>query len=327
MGYLAVEEAVAALSSGSALLVELPDRGVLVAVKGSPGARLVDLHATAVGTVPWEATADPAGVLARPTAAAVALDLLRLARFGDAAPLAVRFGDLAGVPRRAPLPAVLARFAADHDLPLVSLDDLVHHRRRFDHLVDEVAVASLPLPAGTFRTHAYRSLVNGSEHLALVLGEIEGGEDVLCRVHSECLTGDVFASRRCDCGEQLEAAFAAIAAAGRGVIVYLRGHEGRGIGLAEKLRAYALQEQGLDTVDANVALGHPADGRDFADAAQILRLLGPASVRLLTNNPAKIARLEALGVAVSGRQPVEIAPNPHNAAYLDTKRRRFGHLL
>ncbi len=328
MGSVAVEEAVGALGAGRAVLVELTDRAVLVAPAGGAAAALVDLHGSAPRTLDRAgADADPAGLLAAVEPVAVAADLLRLARRVGVELGAVRFATLAVAPRHVPVASVAARFAADHDLPLVALDDLVHHRWRTDQLVREVAVASLPLGAATFRAHAYRSVVSGAEHVALVLGEVEGGTGVLCRVHSECLTGDVFGSLRCDCGEQLDAALAAITAEGRGIVVYLRGHEGRGIGLAEKLRAYQLQEQGHDTWDANVMLGHPPDARDFGDAAQILGRLGPASVRLLTNNPTKISRLEALGVTVEGRVPVEVAPNRHNVAYPDTKRRRFGHLF
>jgi 3,4-dihydroxy 2-butanone 4-phosphate synthase / GTP cyclohydrolase II len=324
LGHTAVEDAVDALVDGRAVVVELADHGALVAVAGGLGEALVRLH----GADAFVVTADEVGpsgvgVLAGADDRAVAADLLRLV-----APVpAVVCARLGTAPRHVPVPSVVAHFAVEHDLPLVAIDDLVHHRWRFDRLVDEVAVASLPLRAGVFAAHAFRSRVTGAEHIALVLGEVHDGADVLCRIHSECVTGDAFGSLRCDCGPQLDAAIARVGAEGRGVVVYLRGHEGRGIGLAEKLRAYRLQEDGHDTFDANVLLGHPPDGRDYGDAAQILRSLGVASVRLLTNNPAKIERLEALGVDVAARIPLETEPNPHNRSYLDAKRRRFGHLL
>jgi 3,4-dihydroxy 2-butanone 4-phosphate synthase/GTP cyclohydrolase II len=191
-------------------------------------------------------------------------------------------------------------------------------------MIRHIATATVPTPWGDFLCHAYRR-PDGIEHLALVQGSLDG--EPLVRVHSECLTGDVFASARCDCGAQRDLALELIAAEGCGALIYLRGQEGRGIGLGEKIRAYALQERGYDTVDANLALGHPVDGRDYADAADILRHLGASSIRLLTNNPDKTEALVGHGIAVTTQVPILIAPTAHNAVYLDTKRERMGHSL
>ena len=194
-------------------------------------------------------------------------------------------------------------------------------------LIERVAVTSLPTEHGDFTAYGYRIGFDASEHLALVYGDVSGSEPVLTRVHSECLTGDVFGSHRCDCGPQLEEALARIKAEGRGVVVYLRGHEGRGIGLVAKLQAYALQDAGRDTVDANLDLGLPADARHYGAATQVLRDLGVGSVRLLTNNPDKTRALEEFGVPVVERVPLTPRPNDHNLAYLQTKRDRMGHVL
>jgi len=191
-------------------------------------------------------------------------------------------------------------------------------------MITHIATATVPIRWGEFICHAYRR-PDGIEHLALVLGALDS--EPLVRVHSECLTGDVFASARCDCGAQRDLALELIAAEGRGALVYLRGQEGRGIGLGEKIRAYALQELGFDTVDANLALGHPVDARDYADAADVLRHLGATSIRLLTNNPDKTEALASHGITVASQVPILIAPTAHNAGYLDTKRERMGHSL
>lgn len=193
--------------------------------------------------------------------------------------------------------------------------------------IERVGSAPVPTRWGTFLAHGYRNPDTGDEHLALVAGHVDDGEPVLVRVHSECLTGDVLGSLRCDCGAQLDAAMRRIEQAGRGALVYLRGHEGRGIGLAAKIRAYALQDGGLDTVDANVALGAPVDARSYGDAAAILRDLGVASVLLLTNNPAKRDGLAALGTTVAAVEPLATAPTAQNGGYLRAKRDRLGHLL
>ena len=209
---------------------------------------------------------------------------------------------------------------------MVTVADLVAYRRRTEKLVERVVDTKLPTGFGDFVAVGYRSLVDNKHHVALVKGDVEGGEDVLVRVHSECLTGDVFHSLRCDCGEQLESALAMIEREGRGVLLYLS-QEGRGIGLLNKLRAYKLQEEGLDTVDANLRLGLPADLRDYGIGAQILVDLGLTSIRILTNNPKKISGLAGYGLSVSDQIPIEHVPNPHNEAYLRAKRDRMGHTL
>jgi 3,4-dihydroxy 2-butanone 4-phosphate synthase/GTP cyclohydrolase II len=216
-------------------------------------------------------------------------------------------------------------FCDEHNLVLVSIADLIRFRRRNESHVTRVVDIPLPTEYGDYRAVAYRSEIDASEHIALVAGDIGDGEAVLTRVHSECLTGDVFGSQRCDCGPQLHAALRAIGAEGRGVVLYVRGHEGRGIGLLDKLRAYALQDEGRDTVDANIELGLPVDARDYGTGAQILVDLGVRSMRLLTNNPAKRAGLEGYGLSVVERVPLVIDPNEHNADYLGTKAERMGH--
>jgi 3,4-dihydroxy 2-butanone 4-phosphate synthase/GTP cyclohydrolase II len=209
---------------------------------------------------------------------------------------------------------------------MVTIKDLIAYRRRNDLLVERVVSARLPIEAGEFDVVGYRSVVDDKHHLALVKGEVAGKQDVLVRVHSECVTGDVFHSLRCDCGEQLEAALAMIEEEGEGVLLYLA-QEGRGIGLLNKLRAYKLQEEGLDTVEANERLGLPADLRDYGIGAQILVDLGLTSIRILTNNPKKIRGLEGYGLSVTGQIPIEQEPNPDNAAYLRAKRDKLGHTL
>ncbi|MHB8456900.1 MAG: GTP cyclohydrolase II, partial [Acidimicrobiales bacterium] len=221
----------------------------------------------------------------------------------------------------------LERFAADHSLTIITIADLVRYRRRSEKLVERVSSARIPTRFGEFTGHAYLSLIDGEHHFALVCGDVDGAENVLVRVHSECLTGDVFGSLRCDCGLQLDSALGKIAAEGAGVVVYLRGHEGRGIGLAHKLAAYTLQEQGRDTVDANVELGLPVDSREYGIGAQILVDLGITTMRLLTNNPAKKGGLAGFGLVTVERVPLQPIENPENANYLRTKRERMGHLL
>ncbi|MHB1853650.1 MAG: bifunctional 3,4-dihydroxy-2-butanone-4-phosphate synthase/GTP cyclohydrolase II [Acidimicrobiales bacterium] len=221
----------------------------------------------------------------------------------------------------------LERFAAEHDLPLISIADLIRYRRQKDKLVKRVGEARLPTQYGEFTCYAYESVIDGETHLAFVHGAVQGADNVLVRVHSECLTGDVFGSLRCDCGPQLNAAMQKIAAEGLGVVVYLRGHEGRGIGIGHKLRAYNLQEQGRDTVDANLELGLPVDSREYGIGSQILVDLGITTMRVLTNNPAKYGGLEGFGLEIVERVPLESKPTPENIAYLRTKRDRMGHLL
>ncbi|MCL4423787.1 MAG: bifunctional 3,4-dihydroxy-2-butanone-4-phosphate synthase/GTP cyclohydrolase II [Actinobacteria bacterium] len=264
------------------------------------------------------------GVLKRAGHTEAAIDLARAAGAYPAGVLCeVVSKDKTGMAR---LPE-LTEFSAEHGLVLISIADLVRYRRRKDKLVKRVAEARIPTVAGEFTCYAYESVLDGEQHLALVAGEVAGEQDVLVRVHSECLTGDVFGSLRCDCGPQLAEALARIATEGTGVVVYLRGHEGRGIGIAHKLRAYNLQEQGRDTVDANLELGLPVDSREYGIGAQILVDLGVTTMRLMTNNPAKYGGLEGFGLTIVERVPLESLPNPSNVDYLRTKRDRLGHLM
>jgi len=221
----------------------------------------------------------------------------------------------------------LVRVARQFDLKLISIADLIEYRRHKEVLVARVAEAAIPTEWGDFRAYAYDSTVDGRTHVALVHGEIGDGEKVLTRVHSECLTGDVFGSLRCDCGRQLDAALEHVAQEGRGVVLYMRGHEGRAIGLTHKLRAYELQDQGRDTVEANIELGFPADQRDYGIGAQILVDLGVKTMRLLTNNPDKRAGLEGYGLSIEERIPLQTVPTKENRAYLRTKQEKLGHLL
>jgi 3,4-dihydroxy 2-butanone 4-phosphate synthase / GTP cyclohydrolase II len=265
------------------------------------------------------------GVLRRPGHTEAAIDLATLAGLRPAGVLCeiVSQKDEGDMARREELEI----FAAEHDLAIISIADLIDYRRRKEVQVVRVAEARIPTPHGTFRAVGYDSKLDGIEHIALVYGDIDDGENILVRVHSECLTGDVFGSLRCDCGPQLEAAIAAVAAEGRGVVLYMRGHEGRGIGLMHKLQAYQLQDDGHDTVDANLALGVPADARDYGQGAQILVDLGIKSMRLLTNNPAKRVGLDGYGLTIVDRVPLPIRPNAENLRYLRTKRDRMGHEL
>jgi 3,4-dihydroxy 2-butanone 4-phosphate synthase / GTP cyclohydrolase II len=221
----------------------------------------------------------------------------------------------------------LERFADKHGLLLITIADLVRYRRQSERLVRRIAEARIPTKHGDFTCYVYEAVLTGEQHLALVRGDIHGEENVLVRIHSECLTGDAFGSLRCDCGPQLDAALEKIAEENLGAIVYLRGHEGRGIGIAHKLRAYTLQEQGRDTVDANLDLGLPIDTREYGIGAQILVDLGVTTFRYMTNNPAKLGGLEGFGLEITGRVPLQTIPNPENIAYLRTKRDRMGHLL
>jgi 3,4-dihydroxy 2-butanone 4-phosphate synthase/GTP cyclohydrolase II len=265
----------------------------------------------------------PGGVLRRPGHTEASVDLARLAGLRPAGAICEVVnadGSMARVPD-------LDRFAQEHDLLMVTIADLIAYRRERESLIERVAEARLPTPYGEWRIIGYRSSADGAESVALVLGEPEGKEDVLVRMHSECLTGDVFRSLRCDCGPQLDLAMARIADEGEGVIVYLLGHEGRGIGLLHKLSAYELQDGGADTVEANLALGLPADARDYGTGALILVDLGLSTLRLLTNNPQKRAALKGFGLSITERVPVEVTPNADNAEYLRTKVERMGHEL
>jgi len=266
------------------------------------------------------------GVLVRPGHTEAAVDLARLAGLSPAGVISEIVND-DGTMKRG---QGLREFADEHGLSMISIEALIHYRRRHENHVVRVAETRLPTAAGDFTAFGYRITIDDSEHIALVYGDLAGvsdGQPVLTRVHSECLTGDVFGSRRCDCGPQLDEALERIVSEGRGVVVYLRGHEGRGIGLVAKLQAYQLQDGGRDTVDANLDLGLPADARHYGAATQILRDLGVESVRLLTNNPAKTTNLEDYGIAVTERVPLTPRPNDHNLGYLLTKRDRMGHDL
>jgi 3,4-dihydroxy 2-butanone 4-phosphate synthase/GTP cyclohydrolase II len=262
-------------------------------------------------------------VLRRPGHTEAAVDLARLAGLHPAGVIAEIVHD-DGALRRLP---ALREFADEHGLALISIADLIAYRLRTEAQVQEVARAQLPTRHGPFSARVFRSTVDGTEHIALVFGELGDGNGLLVRVHSECLTGDAFASTRCDCGPQLATALERISREGRGVLLYMRGHEGRGIGLADKIRAYALQEAGLDTVDANLELGLPVDSRDYGIGAQILTALGVRSMRLLTNNPNKRAGLEGYGLRIVERIALPAHVTPENAAYLITKRDRCGHDL
>jgi 3,4-dihydroxy 2-butanone 4-phosphate synthase / GTP cyclohydrolase II len=263
------------------------------------------------------------GVLKRAGHTEASVDLARLAGLYPAGVLCETVNEDGTMAR---LPD-LVRFGAEHGLKIISIADLIAYRREHEILVAKVAEATIPTSQGEYRLFAYESAVDGRTHVALVLGDIGDGRDVLTRVHSECLTGDVFGSLRCDCGEQLQRSMEIIGREGRGVVLYIRGHEGRAIGLTHKLRAYELQDQGRDTVEANTDLGFPADPREYGIGAQILVDLGVRTMRLLTNNPAKRAGLEGHGLSISARIPIETEPTPENIEYLRTKREKMGHLL
>jgi 3,4-dihydroxy 2-butanone 4-phosphate synthase/GTP cyclohydrolase II len=264
----------------------------------------------------------PGGVLERTGQTEAAVDLARLAGLNPAGVICEVMND-DGTMARVP---DLQRYCERHGLKMITVADLIAYRRKHDRLVERVVETRLPTGFGEFSAVGYRSLVDGKHHVALVKGDVAGESNVLVRVHSECLTGDVFHSLRCDCGEQLESALSMIEREGQGVLLYLA-QEGRGIGLLNKLRAYNLQDQGFDTVDANLELGLPVDLRDYGIGAQILVDLGLSSIRILTNNPKKIRGLEGYGLSVSAQVPIEHEPNPHNEAYLRAKRDRLGHTL
>jgi 3,4-dihydroxy 2-butanone 4-phosphate synthase / GTP cyclohydrolase II len=262
------------------------------------------------------------GVLERTGQTEAAVDLARLAGLNPAGVICEVMND-DGTMARVP---DLERYCARHGLKMITVADLIAYRRRHDRLIERVVTTRLPTAFGDFDVVGYRSLVDDKHHVAMVKGEVDGAKDVLVRVHSECLTGDVFHSLRCDCGEQLESALAMIEREGSGVLLYLA-QEGRGIGLLNKLKAYNLQDQGLDTVDANLELGLPVDLRDYGIGAQILADLGLSSIRILTNNPKKIRGLEGYGLSVTEQIPIVHAANPHNERYLQAKRDRLGHAL
>jgi 3,4-dihydroxy 2-butanone 4-phosphate synthase / GTP cyclohydrolase II len=264
------------------------------------------------------------GVLKRAGHTEAAMDLARMAGLYPAGVLCELVNetkdDMARVPE-------LEQFADEHGLLLISIADLIRYRRQTEKLVRRITEARVPTQWGDFTCYAYESTLDGTEHLAFVRGAVQGQHNVLVRVHSECLTGDVFGSLRCDCGPQLAAAMRQVAEEGLGAVVYLRGHEGRGIGIGHKLRAYQLQDEGHDTVDANIALGLPVDSREYGIGAQILVDLGITTMRLMTNNPSKRGGLEGFGLEITERVPLLTEPNAENIAYLRTKRERMGHLL
>ena len=281
-------------------------------------------------TEPWELTrpghifplrAVPGGVLRRAGHTEAAVDLARLANLTPAGAIAELVHE-DGSMMRAPQ---CREFADEHGLTMISIADLIAYVRRTETQVERVVETQLPTEFGDFRAVGYRSTIDGQDHIALVAGDIGDGKDLLVRVHSECLTGDALGSVRCDCGPQLHSALRSVAEEGRGVVLYLRGHEGRGIGLMQKLHAYRLQDSGRDTVDANLDLGLPADAREYGTGAQILADLGVKTVRLLTNNPAKRAGLEGYGISIIDRIPLVVGQTEQNQDYLRTKQLRMGH--
>jgi 3,4-dihydroxy 2-butanone 4-phosphate synthase / GTP cyclohydrolase II len=301
--------------------------GISAADRATTALRLVDPGTTAADLVRpghvFPLRYAEGGVLRRPGHTEAAVDLARLAGLPEAGVLAEVVNDDGTMAR---LPE-LREFATTHGLALVSIEQLIEYRRRTERQLSRQAKTKVPNAYGQWQAYGYRHEVDGTEYLALVLGEVAGRAGVLTRLHSECLTGDVFGSLRCDCGAQLEAAMAAISAEGRGVVLYLRGHEGRGVGLLSKLRAYELQDAGADTVDANLVLGLPADAREYSAGAQMLADLEVRSVRLLTNNPAKVSGLTECGVEVTTRIALPAAVTPYNLRYLATKRDKLGHQI
>lgn len=265
----------------------------------------------------------PGGVLQRPGHTEAAVDLTRLAGLTPAGVIGELVNDDGTMMRGADLRA----FADEHGFTMISIEDLITYRRLHEQQMKRVTSTRLPTEFGEFTAYGFQDEFDGTENIALVHGDISDGKDVLTRVHSECFTGDVLGSKRCDCGPQLQASLASITEEGRGVVIYLRGHEGRGIGLLSKLKAYALQDAGRDTVDANLDLGFAVDARNYAGGTQMLRDLGIKSVRLLTNNPDKVRALEMYGVTVTERLPVVIEPTADNLRYLQTKAERMGHDL
>ncbi|WP_370324251.1 bifunctional 3,4-dihydroxy-2-butanone-4-phosphate synthase/GTP cyclohydrolase II [Euzebya sp.] len=306
---------------GTSTGISAADRATTIHALIDPATRPHDLsrpgHVVPLGAV-------PGGVLKRAGHTEAAVDLARLAGLAPAGVLCeivdAKKTDMARLPE-------LRDFAAEHDLHIISIADLIAWRRRSERLVHRLAEASIPTPYGTFRAVGYHSDMDGHDHVALVYGSPENKPNVLVRMHSECLTGDIFGSLRCDCGPQLHDSMRKIAQEGEGVIVYIRGHEGRGIGIMHKLQAYKLQDDGRDTIEANIELGFPADARDYGTGAQILVDLGLSTLRLLSNNPAKRAGLEGYGLEIVERVPIETAPTAENLRYLQTKRDRMGHTL
>jgi 3,4-dihydroxy 2-butanone 4-phosphate synthase/GTP cyclohydrolase II len=299
--------------------ISAPDRSRTIMVAIDPDTGPEDL--VKPGHV-FPLRAKPGGVLERAGHTEAAVDLARLAGLipaGVICEISNPDGTMARVPDLVP-------YAAEHGLKIITIAQLIEHRRRTERLIERGTSARLPTAFGDWTAVGFRSIIDGKHHLALVKGEVDGAEGVLVRVHSECLTGDVFGSQRCDCGEQLKAAMRTIAEEGQGVLLYIA-QEGRGIGLLNKLRAYELQDRGLDTVEANLELGFPPDLRDYGIGAQILVDLGLSRIRILTNNPKKIHGLEGYGLSVAEQVPIQSVPNPHNEEYLNAKRDKLGHVL
>ncbi len=309
----------AAAKFGVTTGISARDRAKTIQVCIDPDSRPSDLRRP--GHV-FPLRARPGGTLRRVGQTEASVDLARLAGLDPSGVICEILNDDGSMARRPELEV----FAQKHGLRFITVADIVAHRLQRERLVRREAEAVIPTPHGDWRIIAYRNELDQFEHVALVKGEVAGEQDVLVRMHSECLTGDVFHSLRCDCGEQLDSAMRAIDREGRGAIVYLR-QEGRGIGLVHKLRAYALQDEGMDTVQANEALGFRPDLRDYGIGAQILLDLGLSSIRILTNNPKKIVGMDGYGLSVTGQVPLRVEPNPHNEAYLATKRDKLGHLL
>lgn len=299
--------------------ISAADRALTIKIMANPTAVPEDL--VQPGHV-FPLRAKPGGVLQRAGHTEAAVDMVKLAGLRPMGVICEIMSDDGSMAR---LPE-LQRFAKRHKLKLCTIEALIHYRRTRDKLVERVEVVKLPTPYGDFDLHLYRSHTDGQHHIALVKGQVQGKKNVLVRVHSECLTGDIFGSCRCDCGPQLHEAMRRIQAAGHGVIVYMR-QEGRGIGLASKIKAYKLQESGYDTVEANLKLGYGMDLREYGLGAQILADLGLKTISLLTNNPRKVVGLEGYGLEIVKQLPIKIRSNPHNEKYLKTKREKMGHLL
>ena len=305
-------------------------KGITTGISAADRARTIQVMANPTATpddlvqpghmLPLRAKAG--GVLQRAGHTEAAVDLVKLA---GCRPIGVICEIMSDSGEMARLPELL-KFARKHKLKICTIEALIEFRRARERLVERVEAVQMPTEFGDFQLYLYRSTLDGQHHLALVKGEVSGKQNVLVRVHSECLTGDVFGSRRCDCGPQLHQAMKQIAEEGKGVVVYMR-QEGRGIGLAPKIRAYKLQENGLDTVDANLKLGYPMDLREYGLGAQILVDLGLKTIRLLTNNPKKVVGLEGYGLEIKEQVPIRVKANPHNKKYLETKKTRLGHLI